>query len=475
MKKKPLRILLVIFFLSLLFNLYLSFSSPYLNNDESYFNLRVIDNIKSTGLPIFYDQLSYGGRNLIVQPLFYYIFALLSFIPFYYIIFPALLVSSVIFISYFIAKEITSDEASSLFTALLAGFVPLYSKTLINQFSVYTLILPLIAFMVLCFIKLDNKKYFRWFIVGSIALPFIHSSSFLFIFILLFHLLLMNAENIKLTKLKKEALIFSFFFIFLINIMFFKQAFLRYGFDVVYGNNPLIYNFNIFQGLYLLGIIPLFLGILGLYQGFFKLKRESMVLISSLTLGVLFLLLFNLININLGLLFLSFGLVIASSLALRNFFIYLNKTKISHLKNLIIIVFILLFVFLSLIPTYTGYNKEFSDLSEIGWLRDNAEQDSVILAPLEYGHLITYFAGKQNMIDSNFLLAPDTQQRFYDVNLIYGGWSYNKAIELLKEYDVDYIYITEEVKNIYNIEDLEYLQDEECIRGVKEGIYQFIC
>ena len=164
MKKKPLRILVIIFLLSLVFNLYLSFSSPYLNNDQSYFNLNIIDNIKSTGLPLFYDELSYGGRSVIVQPLFHYLFAILSFIPFYFIIFPALLISSLVLITYFIAKEITNDENSSLFTALLAGFVPIYSKVLINQFSVYTLVLPLIAFMLLCFIKLENKKFLKWFL-----------------------------------------------------------------------------------------------------------------------------------------------------------------------------------------------------------------------------------------------------------------------------------------------------------------------
>jgi len=475
MKKKPLKILTIIFLLSLAFNLCLSFSSGYLNNDDSYFNLRVIDNIKSTGLPLFYDDLSYGGRYVILQPLFHYLFAILSFIPFYYIIFPALLISSLVFITYFISKEITNDETSSLLTALLAGFVPIYSKVLINQFSIYNLVLPLIAFMILCFIKLDNKKYLKWFIVGGIVLSLTHPSSFLLLFILLFYILLMNSVNLKLTKLKKEILLFSFFLIFLINILFFKKAFMQYGFDILYGNSPLIYHFNIFQGLYLLGIIPLLLGIIGLYQGFFKLKKESMILISSLILGILLLLLLNLININVGLLFLSFGLVIASSLAIKNFLIYLNKTKVSHLKKLFIFIFIILFIVLSLIPTYFNYEKEFSDLSEFEWLKNNVDQDSVILSPLNYGHLVTYFSGRKNVIDSNFLLAPDPSRRIYDVDLIYKGWSYNKALESLHEYEVDYIYITEDVKNIYNINDLEYIKDEECIGKIKETIYQVTC
>ena len=285
----------------------------------------------------------------------------------------------------------------------------------------------------------------------------------------------MNAEDLKLTRLKKETLIFSFFLIFLINILFFKKAFLQYGFSVAYGNNPLNYTFDVFQIIYLLGIIPLILGIFGLYQGFFKLKKEPIILISSMILGVLFLLLFNIITFEIGLLFLSFGLVISSSLAIKNLFIYLDKTKASHLKKSITVLFVLLFVVLSLIPTYTGYKKEFVDLSDFEWIKENSNRNDVILTYLDHGHLVTYFNERQNFIDDNFLLAPDPHERLNDVNLIYSGWSYNKALEILHEYSVDYIYINEDVKKFYNIDDLEYIQDGECIREVKRNIYKVVC
>lgn len=475
MKKKPLRILIIIFLLSLAFNLYLSFSSPYLNNDESYFNLRVVDHIRSTGLPIFYDELSYGGRALIVQPFFYYLFTLFSFIPFYFKIFPALLISSLVLIAYAIAKEITGDETSSLLTALLAGFVPIYSKVLINQFSIYSLVLPLIAFMILCFIKLEEKKYLTLFIIGSFILSLTHSLSFLFLFILLFYILLMNVENLKINKLKIEIFLFIFFLMFLINTLIFKRAFMEYGFGIVYGNNPISYNINVFNSFYVIGLIPLVLGIFGVYQGFFKLKKESIILISSLILGVLFLLLIGFIDINIGLLFLSFGLIIASSLAIKNLFIYIEKTKFSRLRNLFLLGFIFLFILLSLVPTYFSYKKEFTDLSDFEWLKNNSDENLVILAPLNYGHLITYFAERKNVIDSNFLLAPDAAQRYYDVNLIYDGWSYSKAVSLLHEYSVDYIYITKDIKQSYNINDLKYIQDGKCIGNIKEGVYKVTC
>ncbi|MBS3143526.1 hypothetical protein J4446_01460, partial [Candidatus Woesearchaeota archaeon] len=102
-------------------------------------------------------------------------------------------------------------------------------------------------------------------------------------------------------------------------------------------------------------------------------------------------------------------------------------------------------------------------------------RNDVILTYLDHGHLVTYFNERQNFIDDNFLLAPDPHERLNDVNLIYSGWSYNKALEILHEYSVDYIYINEDVKKFYNIDDLEYIQDGECIREVKRNIYKVVC
>ncbi len=475
MKIKPLKILAIIFLLSLAFNLYLSFSSPYLNNDDSYFNLRVIENIRNTGLPIIYDELSYGGRYIVVQPLFHYLFVLLSFIPFYFKIFPALFISSIVLISYLIAKEITNDETSSLFTALLAGFVPIYSSVLINQFTPYFIVLPLISFLLLCFMKLENKKYLIYFIIGSSVLAFMHPSSFLLIFILIFYVLLMNAEGMPITKLKKEIMVFIFFLVLFVNLIIFRKVFLNYGLHSVYGNNPLINGLNIFDSIYALGIIPLIFGILGLYQGFFKMRKEFMVFISSLIFGILFLLLLGMIDITIGLLFLSFGLVISSSFAIKNFFLYFEKTKFKDLKNYALIFLALMIFIFSLVPSYINYNREFSDLEDFRWIMDNSEPDKTIIAPLNYGHIVNYFSRRKNVIDSNFLLAPDTQQRYYDVNLMYSGWSYIKAVEILKEYNAEYIYINDEIKKSYNINELKYIQDGKCITKIKENIYKNIC
>lgn len=475
MKIKPLNILATIFLLSLAFNVYLSFSSPYLNNDESYFNLMVIEHIRNTGMPIIYDELSYGGRYLVVQPLFHYLFAMLSFIPFYFKVFPALMISSLVLLGYSIAKEITNDETSSLFTSLLAGFIPIYSGILINQFTPYFIVLPLIAFLFFCFMKLEYEKYIIYFIAGGTILALMHPSSFLLVFILLFYALIMNAEGIPIKKSKKEIIIFIFFLVIFINFIIFRKVFLEYGLHSVYGNNPAIDNLNIFNSMYIVGLIPLIFGIIGLYQGFFKIRREFMILISSLILGVLILLLLRMINLNVGLLFLGFGLVIASSISIKYFFAYIEKTKFNNFRNYMILSFVLLIFLLSLAPTYLNYEREFLNLDDFEWIRENSEANKSVIAPLDYGHLITYFGERKNVIDSNFLLAPDVKQRYNDINLIYSGWSYNKAFEILKEYNVGYIYINEDIKKFYNINDLKYPQNGKCISRVKENLYKVVC
>ena len=48
-------------------------------------------------------------------------------------------------------------------------------------------------------------------------------------------------------------------------------------------------------------------------------------------------------------------------------------------------------------------------------------------------------------------------------------------MELLHEYGIKYIYISKEVKKIYNIEDLKYVKDEKCLAKVKESIYKVVC
>jgi hypothetical protein len=478
MKKKHLKYLILIFLISLAFNIVLSLTSTNFNGDGSYYNLRVFDHIKETGKPLLYDDLSYSGRFVIGSPVFYYLFTIFSFLPILLKIIPALFLSSIIIISYFISKELTGDDKVSLIVSLLSSFIPIYSLMLINQISVYSLIFPLLALMILCFMKIGDKRFFNLFVILSFLLPIIHSSSFIFILVLLFYFLLMISENISISHKRAELIVFSFFLILLINLLFFKKAFFQYGFNFIYGSVPVallkdyLQTFNILEIFYYIGVLPLVFGIWGLYVGF-KQKKESVLIVSSLILGILFMFLFGMIEINIGLLFLSFGLILLSSLGLKSLFDYLTKTKLSKFSRFFTFAFVILIILLSFFPTYYSYDSNIG-LSDFEWMKENIPYGSVVLAPVEYGHFISYY-NKKNVADTNYLLAPNANDRFNDINEIYTTWSYNKATDLLKNYDVDYIYINEKIKNKYKINDIKYIEDGECIRRLKETVYSFNC
>lgn len=475
MKNKYFRILLLIFFISLAFRLYLSFQTSYFNGDESYFNIRLIDHIRATGKPLIFDILSYGGRQIIVPQLFHYILTLFSFIPFYLKILPAIFSSLIVFVVYFLSKEITNDEHASLLTAFLSGFIPIYVTNILNRVSVYTLLVPVIFFLFYCLLKIDQKKYLKWFLILSFLLPFISPVSFLFVLGLIFYVILMITESWKLSKLKKETFLFVFFLILFINFLLFKRAFLLYGINVIWENIPkdLLYNyfmdFNLFTAIYLIGILQLVLGTIGIFYGFFKEKKEAIILVTGVILSTLFLLILKLVNLELGIIFLSTGLTVISSLTLSKFLKYVRITKFHKIKNYFITFIILLIVVFSLVPSFNLVNNEKPNFEDLEWMKYNTNYDAVILAPLEYGHLITGVSGRRNVIDGNFLLANNPEERLKDVDIIYKTWLETKALELIREYDIDYIYITEDMN------DLIYAEDEKCFNEVRERIYKVIC
>ena len=484
MKINPKIILVIIFLLTLGFRLYISFTNTSFSSDDSYFNLRLTEHIIETKEPLTYDQLSYGGRNLVYPQAFNYFLALFSFIPGYEKIIPALLSSLIIIIVYLISKKITNNGTASLFSALLAAFIPIEVRTNINQISVYSLVLPILLLLILCLLSLENKKYFILFIILSFLFPLIHPISILFMFSLLFYLILINTESINVDKIKKEAILFSFFVILVINFFLYREALLRYGVKIIWQNIPTnLFNvyfktFNAIEMLYLIGIFPLILGITGIYIGFFKKRENPTILLTSFILSTFLLITLKLINLQIGLLFLSIPLLIAASSTLSSIHKYFTITKFAKYKiyfNITLLIFIIAF---SLLPSYfvasslPNFNKEVKDFK---WINENTAKTSTILTTYDIGNTLTYFSDRKNVADSNFILAPNAEEKLNDINLIYKGVFEIKALELIKKYDINYIYAPPKILQSYNITKISYIDDEKCFNLVKEDIYEIKC
>ena len=64
--------ILILFLLVFGTRILFAFQTPHFNDDISYYNIRQINHIKQTLLPIIIDDLSYGGKVLYTPPFFYY-------------------------------------------------------------------------------------------------------------------------------------------------------------------------------------------------------------------------------------------------------------------------------------------------------------------------------------------------------------------------------------------------------------------
>ena len=155
-------------------------------------------------------------------------------------------------------------------------------------------------------------------------------------------------------------------------------------------------------------------------------------------------------------------------------------TKFSKLKKYITYLVIILITGLSLIPSYfvakdlPNYNNQ---VNSFLWVKENTPLTAIVIAPVELGNILTSVAKRKNIIDNNFLLARNTEERLNDVNLIYTTTLEVKALESLNKYGANYIYFDSYVRNKYNLTKLKYFEyeAEKCFEEIKNDVYKVLC
>ncbi len=481
-------LLLIIFLVTFVFRTYFAFQTPEFSYN-SYFSLRQIEHIEETGFPLFHDYLSFGGRTFLFPPLFLYVLSFFSLIfnaSFIAKVIPNLLASLIIFPIYLSAQHITKKRIISLMGAFFSAFIPVFFSNTINNISAYTLVIPLIFFIIYFLIRSDEAIYLNLALFFLVVLVLTHSSSFFLVLGLLLFLLLMKVEYLHVEKKELEIVLFSTFLILWFNFVIYKQAFFMHGPLVIWQNIPIeilknfFFDLNMLQVLYVIGIIPLLLGVFAVHNVFFKSKKRSVFLLLGFGLATFLLLWLKLVPFRVGLIFLSLVLVLLATYGTKLIYSYIKKTKKPKYANFFLVGLFILFILTSFIPALNSASKEVQitpsneEIAALNWIKLNTPVDSVILGTLEEGHLINYFAERKNVLDSNFLLIPDAQQRYEDVNLLYKVRFKTEAVRTLNKYDVNYIYFSSK----FNKEEKLYYVDEDCFTKVYDNsikIYEVLC
>lgn len=485
-------VLLLIFLFVFVPRVYITVQTDLFSDDKSYFVLRQVENIKNTGLPLYNDSLSYGGRTLLFSPLFHYLLGLLYFIIPSAIalkLFLNLIAAAGVIGIYLIVKEITRKENAALISCFVSGFIPIYFKETVNALSIYSIAIPLFYFSIYYLIKLNkDKRYSNHFLISIFSLIILTPSSIIIIIGLLIFLLLSAIEKIKIPKANYEVVLVTFFLYLWFNFILFKSAILFHGTRIIWQNIPQTYllqyfsEIKILELIYLIGIIPFFLGVYGAYLYITKYKSIYNQIILGIGLSIFIVLWFKLIPIVVGMIFLGSILVIILGQYLKTYFDYIKKTKFDKFSNLIIIALMIMLIITSVFPSIALGLGELKNvptektLLAYEYILKNSNPEDTILTSENNGHALAYFTERKNVIDDNFIFIKDVDQRLFDIKRIYVTRFSQEALELLCKYDIDYVIIDSDVSKNYGVDSLHYTSESiESINRTDVNIYRIEC
>ena len=463
--------LCIIFLAALFIRINIALETDTFSDDKAYFALRQIESIKDTGLPIYEDSLSYGGREHVFVPLFYYllaIFALFFDTVLVAKVLPNIFAASIVFVVYLMISHMTKDKEVAVLTAFVSGFIPVFFEITINSVSVYSLAVPLGLLMF--YSVLENR--FWLFLISLIALMLSSPSAIIFVLALILYLIFSWVEGFKPARSEVELTLFSLFLVVSVYFLIFRDALLAHGLDIVRQNIPsemisfYFSEIDLVDALYRIGIVPAIAGTWALYYYIRRKRMKPAYLIISLLIIDGLLLMFQLIELRIGLLFLGAGLSVLFGQSFLLFIAYIKRTKFARFSTAVIAAFFALFVLTSVMPSIQLAEAEqekslpVSKVIAYTILGNSTSPGSVFVTTVFEGHQVNYYTGKKAFADTSFLLIPDASERLRDLRTMYTSAIEPKPLSLMREYGTDYIILSDRAESYYNISKISYVTDE---------------
>ena len=478
LKDKHIIWLIVIFLIVLGIRLYIAFQTPLFNYD-AYFNLRQVENIKNTGLPLYKDPLSYGGKSQLFAPLSQYIlagFSLIMPVEMAGKIIPNIIAALIIFVVYYLSFKITKNNKISLMASVMSGLLPIYFVD-INRVSIDYLAVLLMFAIIYCMLKLNERRFVDYALILMFLLVLTTPMAFVLVLGLLLYLLLLKLENFEVEMKELEIILFCTFLVFWVNLLIYKNAFLTHGLLVVWQNIPLqllstyFSSIGFVQVIAVIGIIPIILGVYAFYAAFHSEHSKEILIVISLGLSAFILIWFKLLTLISGLIFLSITLVILTAYTLKRLNDFLVKSKI-HKYNKIIYFAVIAIFLITVVPAILSIidsskngplnTPSQGEVDVLKWAAANTPQNTVITAGLEEGNMVTYYAQRKDVMDTNFLLTPRIDQRLKELDDVYTTTFETQAIATLNKYNSKYLLISPNTLKDQGITEVSYVKNNNC-------------
>jgi len=399
-----------------------------------YYHIRMAEMIQQGK---FYDSLSLGGRPYTYPPLFHFILAV--FFKAKYFINPFFGAIGLVLI-YFFARELGYTEKESIFSSVILGLIPGYAYLSLHLNPRLPALIFLISsyyFMLKYKKEPINSKYLviMFFTLTALTHTLIAVVGFIF------GLFLFKKNIRKYLKFYSIGGLISI-------ITWYLPLYLTYGITHL-GLNF----YNVFMELrsgvqYFIaesGVVADSVGIFALFlalYAIFKFRNKSTIflrnwfflaVITSLIIG-------NRINE-----FLWFPIALLIASLFPHWDDVVDKLYLKQVYNNPTFWLALLFAYLTFLGTSTILIASTSPPSidsynSMLWLKQNTPVNAIIMGYWEDGHWITGIANRKDVIDAYAEYAPDIDDRYRIMQVVFDGSDLTKTLEALKKYNVSYIY-----------------------------------
>ncbi|MCK5107134.1 MAG: glycosyltransferase family 39 protein [Nanoarchaeota archaeon] len=467
-------ILLIIFLLVLTLRLSFTLTQANFSDDVSYQNIDQVKSIMETGHPSSY-YMSEGKIFMTSAPLFYYILSFFSIIiPINLVakILPQIFAASLSIIIYFLSMKITRNKKVSYLNALIGGTIPIFLKSTTNTVSVSTFAIPLFFLALYFLLDINNNKRSAYiFLALAILLTLTSSISIILVLSLLSYIILIKSTHLKNDSKELEITLFTSFIVIWFTAILFKNIFLFHGYNTIWQNTPAqilqIYfsEINFLEAIYAIGIIPFIAGISVIYQYLINRQKRSIYLFSSVIILSFALMWFRLVKSVTALTILGISLIIISSQAYLDISKSFLNTKAPAKKTILIILTIFL-ILASLIPSFihiqqaseNAFNQK--EMNALEWIKAKTPEGAVIASMYNEGHIIKSVAEREVLLNQNFLLFSDAQQRLNAQSQIFSAKFATNALRETTKYNVKYIYFSQKAKDYFEINSIHYINNE---------------
>jgi hypothetical protein len=451
---------------------------PGFNVDDSYFHIRDAAHIRSTGLPLFDDALSYGGSKNAVAPAFDYLLATIpASIPTAAHLLTSALTAGLVMLVFALVLKASKDARAALTAALAAGFVPALWQ---HAFSISSsLFIAVIGFaLLLCFLRSEERGWRIAFLCLTVLGTTLAPGVIVFALGLLVYLVLTAMAGVKRPRGEHELILFATLFSLWITLVLFKEVFTTHGFAVFWLNTPATVLATYFSSITVLdavaavGIIPFVAGMYLMYRHLFTERQRPVYLVMGLALAIGALVWARLITPSFGLELLGIALVVLFGIALAQLLRFIDKTKLPRLAPLGVAGAMVLVLLLSAIPALNEFRSaerhtlSLTEADALDWLRTHTAPDAVVLGSLDEGHLITALAQRANVADTGFLLKPHAAARVNDITIAYQAPFESDIVRTLAKYRVTYLVWTDQSHLATGLDQPTFAHDSECFPSV---------